>query len=613
MSSHQADHDAQLETGAGRDAASRPLIVGDIPRESTGFRPKTDLLGKLNRGGAGAPVVHVVTGMPGVGKTQLAAAYARARLAEGWRLVAWVNAADTATSLTGLAALADAAGVSEGGAGQDAGDVGAVVRHWLETDGDRCLLVFDNAKDRDVLRPFVPAGGAAHVLITSERPSVADLGASVPVHVFTAGEARAFLAERTGLATDEAAVEVAAELGYLPLALAQAAAVIAGQHLRYGTYLERVRALPTEEHLAPEPGQPHPPGVAEAVLLSLDAALANDQSDVSARVVEIIAVLTGAGVRRALLHAAGQAGILANGRHRVTTALADRALEHLADWSLLTFSLDGQTIIMHPLVARVVRDWLARRERLTAVGRAAASVLEARARALVGSQNRLAIRDIPEQVMALLDNLARPAADDDEELTRTLLRLRFLALYHLIELGDSTPQAVAVGEPLTTDLERILGPGHLDTLSALNSLAAAYQDAGRTAEAILLFEKTLVGLERMLGRDHPDTLISQNNLAAAYQDAGRVSDAIPLLKETLTGWERILGPDHPRTLTARNNLAAAYRAASQAGLGLVSPRLRRGRLPRAWRGTRWPEAVRPSGGRSALPTSRPAAGTTARS
>ena len=67
----------------------------------------------------------------------------------------------------------------------------------------------------------------------------------------------------------------------------------------------------------------------------------------------------------------------------------------------------------------------------------------------------------------------------------------------------------------------MLGPDHPDTLNSRNSLAAAYQAAGRAAEAIPLFEQTLAGRERMLGADHHDTLTSRNNLAAAYQDAGR--------------------------------------------------------------------------------------------
>ena len=392
---------------------------------------------------------------------------------------------------------------------------------------------------------------------------MADLGASVPVDVFTAGEARAFLAGRTGLADDEVAAEVAAELGYLPLALAQAAAVIAGRPLRYGTYLEWLRALPVGEYLAPGPGRPYPPGVAEAVLLSLDAAMANDQSGVSVPLIEIIAVLSGAGIRRALLHATGQAGALASGRRRVTPALVDGALDYLAGWSLMTFSLDGQTIIMHRLVARVVRDWLVRQRRLTAVGRATASVLETRARALADSPDRPAVRDIPRQVMALLDNMAGPATGNGEGLARVLLRLRFLALYHLIELGDSVPQAVAVGEPLTADLERMLGPDHPDTLSARNSLAAAYRDAGRAGEAILLFEQTLADRERLLGPAHPDTLTSRGNLAAAYRDADRAGEAIPLLEQTLAGRERTLGADHRDTLNSRNNLAAAYRDADR--------------------------------------------------
>ena len=528
-------------------------LAGAVPRQPPGFVPRANLLADLDRPGS---VVHAVTGMRGAGATQLAAEYARARLAEGWRLVAWVHAEDMGTMMAGLAAVADAAGLSEGGTRQDPGDPGLMVRRRLETDGNRCLLVFDDVEDPDAVRPFLPAGGAARVLITSHQES--DLGPNVPVDVFSEEEALLFLADRTGLADDAAAATVAAELGYLPLALAQAATVIARQHLGYQAYLDRLRALPAGEYLE----HPYPQGVAGATLLSLDTVRAGDQAGICTGVMEMMAVLSGAGVRRDLLHAAGQAGLLATGGHRVAAALVDRALEQLANWSLLTFSLDGQTIIVHSLVLRVVRERLARGERLTVVFRRAASLLQARAQALAGSRDRLAIRDIPGQVMALA-NTARPVAKADENLARVLLQLRFFALYHLIELGDSATQAVAVGEPLTADLERMLGPNHPDTLNSRNSLAAAYQSAGRPAEAIPLFEQTLVGRERLLGPNHPDTLNSQNNLAAAYQDAGRPAEARLLFELTLAARERLLGSDHPSTLNSCGNLAAAYRDAGR--------------------------------------------------
>ena len=60
------------------------------------------------------------------------------------------------------------------------------------------------------------------------------------------------------------------EVGRLPLALAQAAAVIAAQHLSYATYLERLRRLPVADLLAAEEAGQYPRGVAAAVLLSLD-------------------------------------------------------------------------------------------------------------------------------------------------------------------------------------------------------------------------------------------------------------------------------------------------------------------------------------------------------
>jgi hypothetical protein len=96
--------------------------------------------------------------------------------------VAWINAEDLGGVLAGLAAVAAGLGLVAGQGNAEA--AGRAVRHRLETGGDRCLLVFDNATDPAVLQPFLPAAGAARVIITTNQRSMANLGAGVPVDVF---------------------------------------------------------------------------------------------------------------------------------------------------------------------------------------------------------------------------------------------------------------------------------------------------------------------------------------------------------------------------------------------------------------------------------------------
>ena len=554
--------------GSGSVRGHVPVVAGDVPQEPAGFQPRADLLAELDAPSPGrgrVRVVRAVTGMRGVGKTQLAAAYARARIDEGWRLVAWVNAETTAAVLGGLAEVAAALGLDEGTG--DAEAAGRAVRRRLEAGGDRCLLVFDNAADPADLLPFLPAAGNARVLITSNERAVGDLGAGVAVDVFTEPEALAFLAGRTGSADAAGARLLAGELGRLPLALAQAAAVIAAQHLDYPAYLQRLRAKPVEELLQRESAGRYPHGLAAAVLLALDAVRAGDGTGVCGAVMDLVSVLSAAGVPRAVLHAAGQAGALGGPEAAgpVPAEVVDEALGRLAGSSLLTFSTGGATVTAHRLVMRVIRERLARQGRLAAACQAAAAALQARAGSLEQAwQDRPARRDLVEQILAVHEHAAAFSGEDGSDLTLAVLGLRGWALWFLNDLGDSAAQAIEVAEPLLADRERVLGPDHPDTLTARNNLAEAYQAAGRAAEAIPLHERTLADRERVLGPDHPDTLTSRNNLALAYRDAGRAAEAIPLHERTLADYERTLGPDHPSTLTSRNNLALAYQDAGRA-------------------------------------------------
>jgi tetratricopeptide (TPR) repeat protein len=555
--------DKQRLSGSRRDQGQRVVVAGEIPQEPLGFQPRADLLAALEGPGPGVRVVRALTGMRGVGKTHLAAAYARAKMAEGWRLVAWVNAEDRGVMLTGLAETAAALGLAA--EAMDGQAAGRAVRRWLEADGDRCLLVFDNATDPAPLRPYIPAGGTAQVIITSNQQSMAYLGTAVPVDVFTEQEALTFLAARTGRADAAQAQALAAELDFLPLALGQAAAVVAAQHLPYGTYLERLRRLPVGDLLAPEEGGEYPRGVAAAVLLSLDAARAGDDTGACGAVMDLLAVLSPAGVSRPMLHAAGENGL--PGREEplpaLTAEVVDRVLARLAGASLLTFSLDGSSVTAHRLVMRVIRENLAASNALLLTCQAAAQLLQG----LVESQDdgwhedRAGTRDLVEQILALYGSCAQCPVDD--ALDGSMMTLRGWALAFLNRLGDSAAQAIQIGEQLAADYERVRGLDHPDTLTTRNDLALAYRAAGRATAAIPVYEQTLAGYERVLGPDHPHTLTSRNNLALAYRDAGRTAEAISLYEQTLADRERVLGPDHPDTLTSRNNLANAYQDAGR--------------------------------------------------
>ncbi|MHB1432908.1 MAG: tetratricopeptide repeat protein, partial [Streptosporangiaceae bacterium] len=464
----------------GTGLAGGPVVVGEIPQRPAAFQDRADLLAALTNPPAGGrvSVVFAVTGLRGVGKSQIAASCARQRLDEGWRVVAWLNAEDREQLLAGYAQLA--AGLGLAGDAPDSEDAALRVRHWLEADGDRCLIVLDNAASAGVLRPFLPSAGHSQVIVTSSRASLAALGAPVPVDVFTPDQAAAYLAERTSLDDDAGARAVARELGCLPLALAHAGAVIAGQHLGYATYVRRLAEVTVAGYLTRPEEDPYPHGTAEAVTLSLRAAQAGDPGGLGQRLLAVIALLSPAGVSRSLVAGCAEAG----------PASADAALAHLAGWSLITWSVDGSAVSAHRLVMRVIR------EQAAADGSLAAAAGDA-------------IRGL------------RAVLPDAEDAWR-----------HPALMQEHVTQVTALADHLAAFPGLVAGQGEQDLTGLIGWAGWYLNEVSDITRAIPLLERAIADRERVLGPDHPDTLTSRNNLAGAYESAGRLGEAIPLYQAT---------------------------------------------------------------------------------
>ena len=258
--------------GCGPGVAGAMPEVWNIPARNPGFTGRGDLLAAVREAllAGDRAVVQALYGMGGVGKTQLAAEYAH-RFAGTYELAWWVNAEQGGLIGGQVAALGFALGCAPARGGAEV--VRAVVLAELRARG-RWLLVFDNAEDPAEVAAWLP-GGSGHVLITSREPGWAELAAPVEVDVLARAESAAILQHRVAGLGGADADRLAAGLGDLPLALAQAAAFMAGTGTPAREYLGLLQSRAGPLLDQPVPGSSYPRSLAAATTLTA-ARLADD-------------------------------------------------------------------------------------------------------------------------------------------------------------------------------------------------------------------------------------------------------------------------------------------------------------------------------------------------
>jgi tetratricopeptide (TPR) repeat protein/transcriptional regulator with XRE-family HTH domain len=196
----------------------------------------TRMLDRAGAGGPGMAVISAIGGTAGVGKTALALHWAHrvaSRFGDGQLYVNLRGFDPSATPATPEAAIRgflDALGVPPGQIPPGPQAQAGLYRSLLAD--KRMLIVLDNARDEQQVRPLLPASPASLVLVTS-RSQLGGLAAAegarlISLDVLTHGEAVQLLATRLGTARaaaePAAADRIASLCAHLPLALAVAAA-----------------------------------------------------------------------------------------------------------------------------------------------------------------------------------------------------------------------------------------------------------------------------------------------------------------------------------------------------------------------------------------------------
>ena len=509
-----------------------------------------------------------ITGMGGLGKTQLAVEFAY-RYGSYFRGVHWLNLADP----TQLDSEISKCGLEMNLTGWPADQPSQVVltlNTW-KSNGPR-LLVLDNFEEVENVHKFLPRLRHSNIrlLITSRRsdwPSSSGLNSHI-LGLFTPDESVAFLRKTLEERKDKDRdlVTLADRLGHLPLALELASRFLNG-HPRLSVDEYLVQAKQAFDHpsmrdwrkdlLAPTA---HDLDLQRTFALSWDALTTNEtkntkkkRSWLSRKTSYIMGKSTVKPAETAQIVFLS-AGYLAPNTAipleifekalDITSEACDEGLSILYGLGLLRQSEaqfpNSESPIslptIHPLLADYARTLASENK----------EILEKLANGLEKFANEANQTGLPSRFLPLRPHMPIVASFAEEANAQDAGRLWNNYGYHLNNMvADYSSARMAYERALKIEP---------DNAAYINNLGGAMEAQGDLDSARTMFEHALKIDEAMFGHDHPNVASDINNLGMVMKDQGDLDGARTMFERALKIFEANLGADHPNVATLVNNL-----------------------------------------------------------
>lgn len=524
--------DTEAEAELYRAASQAPPKIHNLPFPQnpffTGREAQLVRLNQLLRDNGSVAISQSVSisGLGGIGKTQLALEYAHRSYPSIYRAVFWVNAADEATLQESYNDLARLLELQE--RNERESDQHVLVKQWLERHTD-WLLIMDNADDLELARSFFPKANQkhksrqGHILLTTRSHIVGNIVANqIEIDKMEPDEGLSFLLRRTNkLGADTNVREAVAMLVELldghPLALDQAGAYIEETGVSFTEYVARYqkerRYLLNRRKSQVSKYSDHPEPLAMTFELCFQRA--REWHPLATDILSFCAFLQPDAIPEEFFqHADG---------FRLSTVEFDDAIAVLYRFSLIKRNTQEKTFSLHRLVQDVLTDGmlpdLQKQFRWRVVQALNAAF----------PKNSFVLWRQRWQTERFLPHIMLCAMWTDDELTPTLEIANF---FDRVTAFCLKQHLLSAAEWLLVRVisiyEQYLGVEHPMTVSALSSLAFNYQGQGKYEQAEALFQHVINILEQRLGAEHPLTQITKEDYAEFLHRRDRHAEAAAL-------------------------------------------------------------------------------------